>query len=498
MFIGLDVGTSGTKAGVFGADGHPVKSHQVSYGFCNTDGGCRELDPAAVWDAVLACLKGAGSGYPVRTITVSSLGEAVIPIDREGNPLGNSITGTDIRGNAELDGICAAAGAEKLTDITGLNLSAIYSANKILWYRKNRPDIYEKAWKFVTFQDYIIYRLCRRAVIDYSMASRTLLFDIRSNQWSEYILDKLKLDKDKLSGPVRGGSVVGSVLDGIKRETGLIGEIKVVAGTHDHICNAIGCGAVHEGDCADTVGTTEGLTAILESSRLSPESISRYQISCEPFAADGMFNTVAWSNTSGVLLKWFVEEFVREEKGRDLREIYKELNGGMKSGATGLLILPHFSGAATPYMDPASKGVIMGLTLQTKREDIYKALMEAANLELWLILGCLRQAGLEVKKLIATGGALSEKLLQIKADILGIPVHTAARKQTGTLGGAVLGAVAMKEYDSIPQAVSHMVEEGPVFFPDSKMHDIYREKAGLYEGLYRSAADINHHIKTEG
>ena len=267
-----------------------------------------------------------------------------------------------------------------------------------------------------------------------------------------------------------------------------------MAGTHDHICNAIGSGVLEVGSCADTVGTTEGLTAVLHREQLSSEHIDSCQISCEPFAVPGLFNTVAWNNTSGVLLKWFVTQMVREEKPEQIIQTFAKMNGQMKDEPTDLLIMPHFSGAATPYMDSDSRGAILGLTLDTKREDIYKALMEGANYELALIKDCLEKAGLELQKVVATGGALSPQLLQIKADILGLPVYTVKNRQTGTLGGAMLGAVAAGTFRSVKEAAASMIEEDCVYEPRQEHHQNYQGKLSLYKQIYPSIVGINHGI----
>lgn len=496
MYIGLDIGTSGTKAALIDGQGTVLSSHQVNYSFSNTDGGFRELDAREVWRAACRCLFEVGSKRAVATITVSSLGEAVVPVDRDGNPLGPGITGTDIRGGEELEKWRRELGVRRLTEVTGQNLSAIYSANKIRWIKKNQPDLYRQAWKILTFQDYIIYRLCREAVIDRSMASRTLLFDIERKDWSKELLDAAGIGQEKLATVQACASVAGEVLPEVARELELPAGVKVVVGTHDHICNAIGSGVCEEGSCADTVGTTEGITAVLRREQLPPETIERFQISCQPFAVDGLYNTVAWNNTSGVLLKWFVNEMVREESPKDILRTFERMNETMRQEPTDLLVLPHFSGAATPYMDSASRGAILGLTLNTKREDIYKALMEGANYELALILDALVCAGLQPSRIVATGGALSRQLLQIKADILGLPVTTVKNRQTGTLGGAILGAVASGAYTDIPAAAAKMVQEDRVYEPDPGRGSIYRERLEAYRKIYPSIAEISHSIKS--
>lgn len=491
MFIGLDIGTSGTKAALIDEKGTAVDLCQVPYGFSNTDCGYRELNGDTVWKAVKTCLQAVGAKHRVRTITVSALGEAVIPINRQGEPLNPGITGTDIRGAAQLSCLEAAVGRSRLTDITGLNLSTIYSANKLMWIREHKSRLYEHAWKFVTFQDFILYKLTGQSCMDYSMASRTLLFDVKNKKWSKEILKAAALDQEKLSEPVRAGTCAGVLIAAVAEELGLKRDVKVIVGTHDHICNAIGCGAVHYGDCANTVGTTEGLTAILERQQLHAETIEQYQISCEPFVVPSIYNTVAWSNTSGVLLKWFAVELLKKESNDEILSCYRQMNESMEPEPTRLLVLPHFSGAATPYMNPNAKGAIIGLTLHTRTEDIYKAIMEGTNLELSLILDCLRRTGLRVPEITATGGALSRQLLQIKADVLGIPVHTVKNQQTGTLGGAILGAVADGVYTDLFEAVKEMVVRADTYEPDKERNRFYKERRKHYRELYQRLKDIN-------
>lgn len=491
MYIGLDVGTSGTKAALVNKSGKIILHHHVNYNFSNTERGYRELDSDMVWEAVKKCLLHVGGGKKVKTITVSTLGEAIIPVDQEGNPLCYSILGSDIRGGKQLDWLIRTVGKENLLEITGQSLSPIYSINKILWLKDNQKNIIDRAWKIFTFQDFIIYRLTGKAVIDYSMASRTLAFDTRYMDWSNELLSQVGLSRELFSEVKPSGSIVGNLKSNIRKELHLSEEVKVITGTHDHICNTIGCGVYQDGWCCNVVGTTEGLTGVIKKEQLTTQDIDTYQISCQPFAKTGLFNTVAWNNTSGVLLRWFVQEFQKGQKKENIVDQYMQLNDAMLDEPTDLYILPHFSGAATPYMDENSKGAILGLTMNTKAEEIYKALMEGANYELAFILECLKNTGLQIEKIVATGGALSPQLLQIKADILGIEIMTIDNKQTGTLGGAILGAIAVNDFKTIEEAKLSMVNFSKIYTPNSKNHQIYQEKLKVYKKIYPAIKDIN-------
>lgn len=490
MYIGLDIGTSGTKAALVSENGSIVKSFHVSYGFENTRDGRRELNADRIWEAVQECLKAVGKGRQVKSLTVSALGEAIILTDTQGNPLMNSIAGTDARGSRQLEELIEKAGREELIRITGVNLSNIYSVNKILWVKENCPGLFEKVCHIFTFQDYILFRLTGEKAIDYSMASRTLLFDGEMKCWSEKLFAICGLSRKYFSKPLPPGSIVGKIRPQLSRELGLSGSTYTVCGTHDHICNAIGSGVCRSGWCANTAGTTEGLTAVLEKNFLPPAAIDRYQISCEPFALEGLYNTVAWENTSGILLKWFVEQFMQDSAEKAIIERYRHLNENMDQNPTSLFVVPHFSGAATPYMDEKAKGAILGLTLSTTREDIYKAIMEGINLELALILEALKGTGLFIDKLVATGGSLSGQLLQLKADLLGMQIATVNDKETGVLGGAILGAAAVGDFASVRDAVKAMTHPGKSYDPDQSRNRLYREKLEEYREIYPALKKI--------
>ena len=162
----------------------------------------------------------------------------------------------------------------------------------------------------------------------------------------------------------------------------------------------------------------------------------------------------------------------------------------MEPGPTGILVLPHFSGAATPHMDEHSRGAVLGLSLDTRRSDLYKAMMEGINYELYLIMEALLEAGIEIGQIISTGGSLSPQLLQIKADILGRKIHTVRNQQTGSLGGAMLGAVAFGEYDNLETAAAVMVHSGITYEPDRTSHELYAEYMNQYRRVYPAVRSV--------
>mgnify|MGYP001178036888 CR=1 FL=1 len=487
-FVGLDIGTSGTKAVCMDETGNLKKIWYVSYGFEGMARGWRELDPEAVWRAVLNCLQTVSRECEVETITVSSLGESVIAVDKDGMCLTKGITGTDVRGREEGRRFIQETGNRTITEITGLPADCLYSLSKILWMKGQLPRLLDKTWKIFSFQDFIIYRLCGEAVIDYSIASRTMLFDYRTCNWSEYLFTQAGLSDSLVSKPVQAWYIAGCIRQEIRRKLGCGGKCLVVAGCHDHIANAIGAGVCRAGECVNAAGTTEGLTVMMRPGVLTESGIERYNISCEPSAVKGLYNSVAWSNASGSILRWFVRDVLKERQNT----CFRELNSSIQYEPTQLYVLPHFSGAATPYMDDGSRGAILGLTLDARREDLYQAIVEGIQMELCGIYKCLHKAGIPITRIVSTGGALSNEILQMKADILGCEIHSVECGQTGAAGGAILGAVSDGIYDTVDAAVKAMVRTQGMAVPDMKRHEAYEDKMRIYDTLYAHLRDINH------
>ena len=486
-FIGLDIGTSGVKALCMDENGASEKVCRAGYGYRLAGRGIRELDPEEVWRSVCKCLKAVSGTREIETITVSALGEAVIAVDTEGNALTMGITGTDERGGIYHTQFINKTGSRRVTDITGLPVSPLYSLGKILWMREAVPEIFERIWKVFTFQDFIMYRLCKTAAVDTSMASRTMLLDYRTGKWSPWLFEQAGLEMTLMSEVMEPGTIVGALKQSLRKELDIKGKARIVCGCHDHIANALGAGVYRAGECVNAAGTTEGITAVIAPGILNTDTIEAYQISCEPFGITGLYNTVAWSNASGSVLRWFVEKIL---KGGE--ELYGILDRSIKNEPSAVLSLPHFAGAATPYMDEHSKGALLGLTLEAGCEDIYQALVEGTQMELCLIYRSLQDAGISVRKITATGGTASKEILQLKADILGREIYTVDCRETGAAGSAILGAAACGVYENPGQAIACMVREKECFIPDGKRHKKYKERQEIYDRLYGQLKKIYH------
>lgn len=494
--LGIDIGTSGCKATLIDEEGNCLGQAHREYSLISRHPGWQELDPDEVWTAVREVVKIAVSACregAVLAIGVSSFGEAVIAVDRSGKVLCNSMIYIDIRGLEEAEFLKSRLGTEKILSITGASVHPMYSICKIMWMRQNQPELYAKTWKFFLFADFILFKLGARPHTDYSLAARTMAFDIIKKQWSPEILGAADVEEDKFGEPVQAGTVVGTISSESAAELGLPRNCLLVAGGHDQPCAALGAGVIHPHLAVDGLGTTECITPAFDRPILS-EIMAKSHFACVPHVVRDMYVTYAFTFTSGSLLKWYRNQFGKiwqdEAKNAGIN-IYDYMIGKAAKAPSPVFVLPHFAGAATPYMDTKAQGAIVGLNIDTKSEDILKAILEGITFEMMVNVDRLSDAGIQVDELMAVGGlARSDAFLQLKADMMGKKVTTLNISEAGTMGVAMLAGTAAGLYGNLEAAVERLVKKKREFLPDPVLHALYQEKYATYQRIYPAIRHI--------
>ena len=408
-------------------------------------------------------------------------------MDKEDRVLRNGILYADVRGSEEISDIRERFEDQEIYDLTGMPVNAMFTLNKLLWMKKHEPRLYERIDKLFLFEDYIYYKLSGARCIDYSLASRTMFFDFGKYGWSESVLAAFGISASVLSKPVMPGSVIGQISDDLAIELGLNRGVILVAGGHDQICAALGAGVLKTGDCVDGIGTSECITTVLDG--LSQKEFMRASNFCiEPYAVKDKYVTLAFSTTGASILGWFCESFAKEA---DRQSVFRVMEGECPKGPTNLFVLPHFAGSGTPHMDPFSTGAVLGLRLNTTRGDIYKACMEGICFEMLQNADLLKSMGTSITSMTCVGGGTkSEMLLQIKSDIMGIPVHRLRSKESGTTALAMLCAVACHDFKNLEEAAKNMVKIDKTFTPNKQYHEFYQERFSIYKNLYPSIASL--------
>jgi xylulokinase len=486
--LGLDVGTTGCKAGAFDASGRCLAIAYREYAVLHPRDGWAELDSSEVWtkiEGVVAEVAAQTAADPITALAVSAMGEAMTPVSRDREILGPCILSSDVRGGSRFDGLLKGLGADELFAITG-NLPGLqYSLPKLLWLQEYQPQLYQRADRFLLWSDLVTYLLGGEPLTSFSQASRTLLFDVRGECWSERMLSLSGIERSKLPDPVPSGTRAGRVSARTAQRLGLPAGVELVVGAHDQCCNALGAGIVEAGRAACGIGTFECITPTYD--RIPAlASMVRNGLNVEHHVVPGIYVSFIY-NQSGALVRWFRDTFARADRqlvGPEV-DVYDVLASEMPAEPTRLFTLPYFEITGPPAFVADASGVILGLKLGTTRGEILKSIMESATLYLAEGVRALSVLGLETKEFVATGGgARSEAWLQIKADVFGVPFVRAAFTEGGVLGAALLGGVATGVFESYAGATAACVAGGQVFEPDPGRHRVYLEKAEAFRELF--------------
>lgn len=500
---GLDIGTTGCKCTVFDEKGIELGKSYRDYPVKRRVGG-HEIDVSALLDGVITVISEMSAQYSdIAGIGITSFGETFVCVDEAGNPLAPAMIYTDPRGGEECKWLVEMLGEKHIAEITGVTAHEMYGLPKILWIKKNKPEIFNKTKRILQMVDFIVFTLTGNAVIDYSLATRSMAFDINKLDWSDEILAVAGIDKALFSKPVPTGTDAGEITEEMSKRTGLKMGTRIIAISQDQVAAAVGAGAFDGSIGVDGAGTVQCLTPIYEKMPdVDKMMAGKYVI--VPYVEPGKYVTYAFLYTGGALIQWCTDNIAKKEKelaksegisvNEYLERQYAEgriADGLDPDGPSGMLMLPHFAGAATPYMDTGSKGVMVGMTTATAPADIYRACMEGVCYEMYLNYENIRKAGATPTKLHATGGgAKSEIWMQMKADVLGIPIVALKTVDAGTVGSAMLTGVALGIFDDLAAAAERMVEQTVMYEPRADYHEKYMEIYKKYVKLYDAVREL--------
>ena len=492
--MGIDVGTTGCKVVAFAETGAVLAQAGREYPLISPNPGWYELDPRRVWRDVRDCLRQVNARLerdPVTALSLSSQGEAMTPVTRDGHILANSPISSDTRNRAQTDEMASALGAEHIYALTGQPMGTIYTLPKVLWWRDHKPEILEKTWKYLCYVDFVAWKLGVEPAIDYSMAARTLAFDVHKLDWSDELLAAGSVRRDQFARLVPSGTVIGELSGTVAADLGFRAGVKVVTGGHDQPAGALGAGVLQPGRAMLAIGTTEALVAVTDKPRL--EMLDSH-VSCYPHAAPGLFIALSGNQTGGRLLRWYRDELgaaereIAQETGRD---VYDVIVGQTDDAPGPLLLLPYFVGSGTTYDDPSATGSLIGMNFDTKRVDIVRAILEGLTYEQALGISRLNSIGVPVNRLTAVGGgARSPHWMQIKADITGLPVTIIHTSEAASLGVAMLAGYATGVYASLEEAAALLIKPKHTFEPRAQYRAHYQRQLGIFTDLYQALRPI--------
>lgn len=496
LYLGIDIGTSGTKTILFDMSGQALASEMIEYPLSQPRNGWAEQDPEHWWQAVVGTIRGvlAKSGVPaadIRGLGLSGQMHGLVMLDGSGAVIRPSIIWADQRTGAEVDDLNRIVGHEKMIAITANPAITGFTASKILWVRKNEPENYERCRKILLPKDYIRYKLTGEFATEVSDASGMQLLDIGARDWSDELLGLLDIDKALLAPVYESVEVSGVVSGEAAGLTGLAAGTAVVGGAGDNAAAAVGTGVVTEGRAFTTIGTSGVIFAHTNEMHIDPKG--RVHTFCA--AVPGAWHVMSVTQAAGLSLKWFRDEFCQdlgaaaERQGLPLYAYMDELAASVPIGSERLLYLPYLMGERTPWLDADARGVFFGLSAMHKQAHLIRSIMEGVSFSQLDGLEIMRGMGLEVDDMRATGGGASPFWRQMLADVYGVPVAALANGGGGTLGVALLAMAGTGAYASIEEACQATIQLGSGSEPEGAHTAAYRKAYDVYQTLYPNLKD---------
>ena len=489
LFLGIDTGTSGTKAVLIDEAGTLLASDTQEYPLSTPHPQWAEQSPDADWwpaatRAIQAVLSKSGkTGADVGGVGLTGQMHGSVFLDKAGDVIRPALLWCDARTGAEVQEIYDRLGGEKgLFDAIGQPVVASFTAPKILWLRNHEPKNFEKLAQVLLPKDYIRYKLTGEYAAEVSDSSGTSLLDIRTRQWSPTMLDKLELSKDILPKVYESPEVTGTISDEAARLTGLKAGTPVVGGGGDQAAGAVGSGVVSRGLVSSSLGTSGVVFAHSDDCFIDPAL--RLTTFCH--AVPGAWHLMGCMLSSGGSLRWWRDTF---DAGAD----YGAITAGAASapaGCEGLMFLPYLTGERTPYPDPDARGVFFGATLRSDKNWFARAVLEGVGYSFKDAFSLLTEIGVPVTEVRAIGGgAKSPFWLQIMADMSG-QTHVVPTIDEGpALGAALLAGVGAGSYGSVAEACAATVNTRPGASPNTETGKVYDKWHPLYRSLYPALKD---------
>lgn len=414
----------------------------------------------------------------IYAVSVTSQREGIVPVNTDFEPLDNMIIWLDERTGKEAKFIAETLGKDVIYDICGLVPHPVWSLSKILWLKKNKPDIYGKTYKLLQAEDYYLTRLSGRAVTEFSIASRTCLLDVKQKIWSEEILRTFDIDKNKLPELLEPGTLIGKINKKTAKEFQLSNSVAIYTGAGDQQAAALGTGAVFEGSVSIGIGTSSALSFNIS----VPVSDKSKNIILNCSAIPGMweYEPPIW-NTGG-LVKWYFDQ-LENESTIDYKAILEKTEN-IAPGSDGLIALPYFSGSGSPRWNPKQKGLFYGLSLSHNKYHLLKALMESIAFEIKMNVDSVKDSGVKINNIILSGGASQNlPLCNIIADVLQLAVEISAETEASTKGCFILLKAALEGTRDYRGVFLSLKSDKSVIEPKSENADIYKNTYKKYRNL---------------
>lgn len=489
--IGIDIGTTGCRAVIYRQDGISLASHSVEYPLLAPQPMWAEQNPEEIYQGVLTVVKEAVQKANLRSdkiagLCFSSVFHSMLPVDEQGKALYPLLTWADMRSQVYADRFKSEHDAKVLYRKSGCPVHPMSPFAKILWFRNERPDIYNRKPKYVSIKSYILYRFFNKFIEDRSLASGTGIYNLHTLQWDPEIMALAGIAEEQLGVVVSTTHIETGMDRQVAEKLGIGANTPVVVGAGDGVLSALGAGVVKPGQLISMIGTSGAVRVVTDKPRVDEQG----RTMCYNLTDDCWF-IIGAINNGGIAQRWVrdnlapSERLVAEELGLDTYDILSQYAAKRPAGSDGLIMLPFFAGERAPYWNANARGVLFGLNLSHGKRHIVRAALEGVIYRMYSIYKAVEELGGPINEIRVGGSFTRSKLwVQIMADVFGREIAVPGEPAgSSAFGAAVLGMCALGLMSKISD-VTELINIAECYQADADNHRRYKRLYNIYERIY--------------
>jgi gluconokinase len=490
VIVGVDIGTTGCRACVYDVQWTLMSSASTEYPLYMPQPSWAEQNPEEIYNGVIYVIKRAlekfnKNGNNILALSLSTVFHSLILVDKYCNNLYPMLTWADLRSQKYSEYIKEHYDSVEIYKKTGCPIHPMYPLSKILWFKKERPEIFSKTYKFISIKEYIIFKLFNKYVVDRSIASGTGIYNINDLRWDEQLLNILGINCNQLSEVVSTTHYETHMNKKIAEDIKLNVDTPVVIGAGDGVLSAVGTGAVNSGQAVATIGTSGAVRVLIENPKTDIKGRTWcYNLTDEYWIAGGAINN------GGIVLRWIrdilapCEQAISKKIDIDPYDILTNCAKNVPPCSNGLIMLPFFLGERSPNWNANARGIVFGLNLSHRKEHIVRATLEGITYRMYSIYSALKDVTGDIKEIRVSGSFIRSKLwLQIMADVFGKTISVPNALEGAAFGAAILGLYSIGQIKNIKEGANKIkiIEN---FHPNFNNHKNYQKIYNLYERIY--------------
>lgn len=483
--LGVDIGTTGVKTTAFNQEAvvcaysykpYSIKEDRIHNYY--------EIDIDFLLEQTLKAINRTIEQLKtdrIEAICVTSFGETFVMLDDNDQVLFDPILYIDKRGDKEAEILKDKFGVEFFHNNAGVNPNGMYSLSKLKWLHNNNSKLVRQAKKILSVSSYVLYRLGADEHMDYTLASRTMGFDIHNKVWLNECFDYVGIDKSVLPPLVPTGMKVGKLSSQLRNKFNLKNEPILITGGHDQAAAAVGGGVSEPGQSINSLGTTDCLTFSFDNEEYISK-LASYNLASVPYLDTDMYVSYAFNMSGGAVLNWFVNIFQVPEENT-----LRVMDENVPDNISEILVVPNLSGSGTPDLNPHDFGIISGLHLSSDVNAIYKACLEGVCFTMKRNVELVKSIGVDLKGIRTVGGgAKSNVWMQMRSDVFNMPIETLAFNEAGTLGSAIMSLRALGVFNDLKSAQQQILKKKIIFLPQEKNVTVYESLYEKFSELYET------------